>query len=145
VDSDKKLLTVKPRKTARYDRVVTIPIVPELEAVLGKAEGWKDGSGYVCPNVADRYTRNSNGVKQDYEWLLRKAGLKTSLERKGMRAVPLKTFHSLRHTFISRLAEKGVSPLVIQSMTGHTTNAMTERYSHIGLDAKRRALGVVKQ
>ena len=53
----------------------------------------------------------------------------------------LKSFHSLRHTFVSRLAEKGISPLVIQSMSGHTTMAMTERYSHIGLEAKRKALG----
>jgi len=41
---------------------------------------------------------------------------------------------------LQEAAEKGVSPLVIQSMSGHTTMAMTERYSHIGLDAKRRAL-----
>ena len=140
VDFEKGVLTVKPRKTARYDRMVSIPIVPELEQALRTASMWKDKFGYVLPNIAKRYESNACGIQKDYEYLLSKAGIQTSIEREGMRAVPLKTFHSLRHTFVSRLAEKGVSPLVIQSMSGHTSIAMTERYSHIGLEAKRKAL-----
>jgi integrase len=141
VDLERKLLTVKPRKTARYDRTVSIPLVPELESALKNAARWNDSNGFVLPNTAGRYNHNPCGIQKDYEYILQKAGIQTSLERPGMKSVPFKTFHSLRHTFISRLAEKGVSPLVIQSMSGHTTMAMTERYTHIGMDAKRRALG----
>ena len=140
IDLERKLLTVKPRKTANYDRSISIPIVSELESALKNAARWNDSNDFVLPNIAGRYGHNPCGVQKDYEYILQKAGIQTSIERPGMKAVPFKTFHSLRHTFISRLAEKGVSPLVIQSMSGHTTMAMTERYSHIGLDAKRRAL-----
>ena len=58
-----------------------------------------------------------------------------------MKSLVFKSFHSLRHCFISKLAEKGISPLIIQSLSGHSTIAMTTRYSHIGLEAKRKALG----
>ncbi len=141
VDFANGLLTVRPQKTRRYEQVLNIPISMSLEEALRRAEVWKGKSGYVFPKLARRYERNATAVSVDYQYLLGKAGIETSIEREGKRAIPKKTFHSLRHTFVSRLAEKGVSPLVIQSMSGHTTMAMTERYSHIGLEAKRRALG----
>ena len=41
------------------------------------------------------------------------------------------TFHSLRHTFASRLVENGTDLIVVQRLMGHSTLAMTERYSHV--------------
>ncbi|MCK6468637.1 MAG: tyrosine-type recombinase/integrase [Candidatus Brocadia sinica] len=51
------------------------------------------------------------------------------------------TFHGLRHTFSSLLqGELGVGAVVVQGMTGHSSLAMLQRYSHTGLDNKRRAI-----
>ena len=49
------------------------------------------------------------------------------------------TFHTLRHTFASWLAIQGESIITLKDMLGHKSTAMTERYSHLIPDHKRRA------
>jgi Phage integrase family len=49
-------------------------------------------------------------------------------------------FHDLRHTFISRLAESQASDLTVMALAGHVSRAMMERYSHIRMEAKRKAV-----
>jgi site-specific recombinase XerD len=51
--------------------------------------------------------------------------------------------HSLRHLFSTRAQEAGVNPLVVQQMLGHTTLEMTGRYTHLSIDAQRRALELI--
>lgn len=41
------------------------------------------------------------------------------------------TFHGLRHSFASTLAQKGVDLFVIQRLLGHASPTMTQRYSHL--------------
>jgi hypothetical protein len=48
--------------------------------------------------------------------------------------------HDLRHTFISRLAESQASDSTVMALAGHVSRAMMERYSHIRVEAKRRAV-----
>jgi Phage integrase family len=49
-------------------------------------------------------------------------------------------FHDHRHTFISRLAESQASDSTVMALAGHVSRAMMERYSHIRMEAKRRAV-----
>ena len=49
-------------------------------------------------------------------------------------------FHDLRHTIITELAEMGVPDHVMESISGHLSRRMLEHYSHIRLEAKRKAL-----
>lgn len=49
-------------------------------------------------------------------------------------------FHDLRHTVITELAEMGVPDHVMESISGHLSRRMLEHYSHVRLDAKRKAL-----
>jgi hypothetical protein len=49
-------------------------------------------------------------------------------------------FQDLRHTFISRLAESQASDSTVMALAGHVSRAMMERYSHIRMEAKRRAV-----
>lgn len=138
VDLENRLVSVIPEKTKRFNRSVVIPMSDELFMALSFVEKTTE---WVMPSLEKRYRANPSGISQDYTWLLKQAGIQTSSERcKGRKAQVLKSFHSLRHTFVSRLAESGASPLIIQSMSGHSTYSMTERYSHIGVEAKRKAL-----
>jgi integrase len=49
-------------------------------------------------------------------------------------------FHDLRHTFISRLAESQASDSTVMALAGHVSRKMMERYSHIRMEAKRKAV-----
>ncbi|HVB58743.1 MAG TPA: site-specific integrase [Candidatus Acidoferrales bacterium] len=53
------------------------------------------------------------------------------------------TFHQLRHTFCSRLADAGVPLPVIQDLAGHASITMTRRYTHPGEDLKQKAVEVL--
>ena len=49
-------------------------------------------------------------------------------------------FHDLRHHAITELAEGQGSDQVIRSIAGHVSQRMLEHYSHVRLEAKRKAL-----
>ncbi len=49
-------------------------------------------------------------------------------------------FHDLRHTAITVLAESRASEQTIMALAGHVSRQMLEHYSHIRMDAKRRAV-----
>jgi integrase len=44
------------------------------------------------------------------------------------------------HTLLTALAESGAGDEVIMSIAGHVSRAMLSRYSHVRMEAKRRAL-----
>jgi integrase len=48
-------------------------------------------------------------------------------------------FHSLRHTYASWLVQAGEAIYTVRQLMGHSTLAMTERYSHLAPDHLRRA------
>lgn len=49
------------------------------------------------------------------------------------------TSHTMRRTF-NNLARQAAGEIVARSMTGHTSTAMTEHYSHVTLDEKNKAI-----
>lgn len=63
-------------------------------------------------------------------------------KRTGVRKIG---WHILRHTFASRLAEKGVPLRVVQDLMGHSTIAMTERYAHLMPSSLNSAVTVLEQ
>jgi len=53
-------------------------------------------------------------------------------------------WHDNRHTFITDLAESGeASDETIRDMAGHVSKQMLKHYSHIRMEAKRRAVGAL--
>jgi len=50
-------------------------------------------------------------------------------------------WHDNRHTFITDLAERGeAADGTIMDIAGHVSHRMLKHYSHIGMEAKRRAV-----
>ena len=47
---------------------------------------------------------------------------------------------AIRYTPVTELAESGAGDEVIMSIAGHVSRAMLSRYSHVRMEAKRRAL-----
>lgn len=48
--------------------------------------------------------------------------------------------HDNRHTLVTELSDSGAGDEVIMSIAGHVSRAMLSRYSHVRMEAKRRAL-----
>jgi len=54
-------------------------------------------------------------------------------------------FHDLRHHAITELAESKASEQTIMAIAGHVSRKMLAHYSHVRLDAKRKALDALSQ
>jgi integrase len=50
------------------------------------------------------------------------------------------TWHTCRHTFISRLVMSGVDLITVMNQAGHKSLAMTTRYAHLAPDHKKEAM-----
>src|SRR5215469_11894435 len=66
-----------------------------------------------------------------------KAGFALACEKAGIEGV---TWHTLRHTFASRLVDRGVDIVTVQQLLGHSSITVTMRYTHTNLDSKRTAV-----
>lgn len=67
-------------------------------------------------------------IKRSFHTALRKAGIKDF------------RWHDLRHTSASHLLMRGASLKAVQEHLGHTTIAMTQRYSHLSRDFQREEI-----
>jgi integrase len=66
-----------------------------------------------------------------------KLGFKAILRRA---ALPGITWHTLRHTFASRLTRSGVDLVTVKELLGHATINTTMRYAHSNHEAKAQAV-----
>jgi len=66
-----------------------------------------------------------------------KTGFALACRKAGIEGV---TWHTLRHTFASRLLDRGANIVTVQQLLGHSTVTVTMRYTHTNLDSKRNAV-----
>jgi len=83
----------------------------------------------------DRNGKKMQGISQRFRLIVKKLGFNDGITDRRQQI----TFHSLRHSFASWLALQGESLITIRDLLGHKTTAMTERYSHLISDHKRKA------
>ena len=131
IDFEKSIISLIPRKVRRSRIVIKVPIHPELYEKLiyaGKQWGYE---GYVIPDVADRYFRNEGGVKKDAVKVFRYAGFETTIDIpeniQRSKRINQYGFHSLRHTFISECASRGMLISTLSEMTGDKIQTL-EKY-----------------
>ena len=79
-----------------------------------------------------------NPLKPQKSWRSSWRKLTTKAGLKGFR------FHDLRHQAITELAENGVADATLMGMAGHLSRKMMEHYSHVRMDAKRKAVAVLE-
>jgi integrase len=94
----------------------TVPLSEEAERALSPPLWWNRGSSFVFP--AETASGYVGEMAPAFRRLATAAG------------VPGVRFHDFRHTFCTRMVERGVDVITLKEITGHRTLAMLQRYSH---------------
>jgi integrase len=82
----------------------------------------------ACENSRIDGTRPQKTWRTAWRNITRAAGLR------GLR------FHDLRHQCVTELLEGGAPEAAVLSIAGHVSRRMMEHYSHVRMEAKRKAL-----
>jgi integrase len=96
--------------------------------------------------MAGKTMAGRNGLSGQFRLLMSKAGIAgRTTERRGEKGRNRSslTFHSLRHSFNSAMANAGVPQELRQRLTGHAAKAINDRYTHTQLETLRTAVGLV--
>ena len=87
--------------------------------------------GFLCPTLATKSPGGKHGLSESFKRIMVKAGVDPmTVEGKGIRRFSRRTFHSLRHTFNSALANAGVPQEIRMMLSGHSSNEMNKIYTH---------------
>lgn len=123
LDPKLQFITVHAHKTAAHThRSLVIPIRPQLRAILEDARRRSPHQEYVIAYHGRPIKSIRGGVK---------AAAKAAGLAYGRRLVDGMTFHTLRHTAATLLAELDVGEKKRQAVMGHSHLATTQRYTHL--------------
>lgn len=135
-------LKIKPAKTKRMGKTVTIPLHQTFLQWL-KKQPRGIGKAKLFPSLAGRPTGGQWALSGTFARLMEKAGVKGQILRagggKGRKTSSL-SFHSLRHTMISELANAGVSAELRKKLAGHSDDKSHAAYTHHELETMRAAV-----
>lgn len=115
----------------RQPRTVFLPqkLRDELQGYLDMRPNAKMTDPLFVTAGRKRFT--ANVLTQHFYWLFQKAGIAGA------------SSHSMRRTFITTLATKGIGVRVLASLAGHRSIAVTQKYIDVNDDMKRNAVELV--
>jgi integrase len=129
VDLDAGLLRIKTRKTGA---VLVLPLHPDLAGWL-RTQPRGIAKAPVFPELSGKGTGGRFGLSGRFKAIMEKAKIKSHKLRDGEgagRTTASLSFHSLRHTFISALANAGVASDLRQRLSGHSDDKTHQGYTH---------------
>jgi integrase len=129
INFDNETIRRIPCKTESFGREIVIPMEPELYELLLRLYNLSMDTKkvFVQPAMAITYQWDPRVLVSDFKKMRNKLGFFNH------------SFHSLRHSFVTKLLNAGVDPITICSMTGHTLRELLT-YQHISDQAKASAL-----
>ena len=132
IDLASKIKTIRFQQGKTGGEII-MPLNPVLAEYLGRLTKSKADETFVFPSLAQR---KISPLSKYFKKTMQRAGIEQRVirERKadsaGGRSVNALTFHSLRHTFNSILANSGVPEETRMALTGHTSREMNQVYTH---------------
>lgn len=98
-------------------------------------------NGFLSPKLAAKATGGRRGLSEGFKRIVVKAGLDPmTVQGKGIRKFSKRSFHSLRHSFNSALANAGVPEEVRMKLTGHASPVMNSQYTHLQVNTLKNAV-----
>jgi len=126
VDLNNCEIRIKGENTKSY----LTRIIPLSDRAVSVLREWKLQQGHTQGNLVFPVT---NLIKSFYQ-VLKDAGIKRVTGDISL------NWHSLRHSFGSRLGAEGVDGTTIKELMGHANLTTTQRYLHSDKDRKRAAI-----
>jgi integrase len=141
LDTEKRRLTFAARKTGGKNVLcLHRDIVTYLadEAVTSD-----DPAAPLFPSLCGVGTSGTNGLSMAFASLMDKAGIEVPLgvkkTDKGRQFKKL-SFHSLRHSFVSRLANAEINSDIRKKFVGHSSDRVHDGYTHLELSLQAAAM-----
>jgi len=131
LDLEQRTATVRRTKTGRAKvLVLTADVVNEIKRV-----GVPKSDQLLFPSQRKTNEPRPYEVQKMFSKVVKDAGLVTADKPDPV------TIHTLRHSFASTLAQRGVSLVAISDALGHSSAAqVTMRYSHLSVDSRRQMI-----
>ncbi len=145
IDIEKRIITLIPQKTKRLGKKVQIPIHGQLYEWLKSRPAAINGDIPVFSELCEYGPGGKCGLSEKFAAILEKAGIDRGWVKSGeaSRVTSSLSFHSLRHTFASELANRGVAPEVRMMLTGHNDLKTHEGYTHLTVETIRQAVDAI--
>lgn len=121
---------------------LVVPMHDELREHLEAIAGTDHPEQFVMPGMAQQPGSGRNGLSSAFKRIAHKAGVDIqTVQGGGTRMISKRTFHALRHSFTSALANAGVAPELRMKLTGHKSESVHAGYTHHELETLRVAVG----
>lgn len=143
IDIEAGTMTYARRKTGVP---VVMPLHPDLSAWLLAQPSADDGEAFLFSTLAGMRTGGRTGLSSQFNALVAKAGIDGGEEAPEGKAGCTRralSFHSLRHSFNTALANAGVSTEIRQALAGHSSAATNEVYTHREVSLLRAAVDLL--
>jgi integrase len=138
VDLTGGVLSYLQQKTAKK---VVMPLHSELQTWLEQIASTDKPDIFIMPGMSQKGPGGRHGLSESFKNIVRKAGLDLqTVQGSGRRKISKRTFHALRHSFTSGLANAGVSPELRMKLTGHKSEAVHRGYTHHELEVLKNAM-----
>lgn len=125
-------LVIRPGKTTKKRKTIRVPLSPPCLAWL------TDRAGDYFPTLRKSPTGT---LSTQFSRIMSRAGVPRDVTLPG--GIPARrSFHSLRHTFASWLAEADIHADIRQKLTGHSSPGVHARYTHHD-ESLERAIAVL--
>lgn len=136
-----EIVDTEPKTNSSY-RTIPLPEIIKTEYLahrfICQKENLKNGKGKLKENdlifLSPTGLRWQTGnIQEAWKLVLIKA------------EVPYKSFHSLRHTYITKLVQSGMNIVTIMQLAGHSKMETTLRYTHIEMEHKELSAEIMNE
>ena len=132
-------------ESKRGKRVV-VPMSPQLEEHLQAIASTDSTDPHITPSLARKESGGKSGLSEKFKKIMVTAGVDPQTEQgQGKRKFSKLSFHSLRHTTNTLLANNGIDQETRMALIGQTTKAVNSDYTHMDLPKLHGAMAKMPQ
>jgi len=128
IEGDK--VVVQPQKTVSHKTTVVVPMTPAVVAWIGKRRG------QFFPKLSKQLPGTTS---EQFKALMRAVEVPRTLVLPGGIEAD-RSFHSLRHSFVSWLSQGDIHAEIRKKLAGHTTSKHHDIYTHLDDESLQQAI-----